>query len=127
MAFFKREQGAAFTFTDEQDYNKLYECLTNFDFSKRIEVDIQPTSRMYPAVEILNRIISERQISATVILSELDGTAQNLTSMTSIRQMLIKIGEQSTQLNSQIWQRSRNKWVPQPIRLPIPLRTHPRL
>ena len=96
MAFFKREHTTAVT--DELDYNKLYQCLTHCNFSKRIEVDIQPTSRIYPVVEILNRVIAERQTSASASLTELDGTVQNLTSMTSIRLMLVKIGEQSTQL-----------------------------
>lgn len=96
MAFFKREYTTATT--DELDYNKLYQCLTHCDFSKQIEVDIQPTSRIYPVVEILNRVIAERQTSASDSLTELDGTVQNLTNMTSIHQMLVKIGEQSTQL-----------------------------
>jgi len=96
MAFFKREHITAAT--DESDYNKLYQCLTHCDFSKQIEVDIPPASGLYPLVEILNRVIVERQTSASASLTELDGTVRNLTSMTSIRQMLIKIGEQSTQL-----------------------------
>ena len=96
MAFFKREHTA--TITDELDYNKLYQCLTHCDFSKRIEVDIEPTSRIYPVVEILNRVITERQTSASASLTELDLTVQNLTSMTSIRHMLVKVGEQSIQL-----------------------------
>lgn len=96
MAFFKREHTSAVT--DELDYNKLYQCLTHCDFSKRIEVDIQPTSRIYTVVEVLNRVIAERQTSESACLTELDGTVQNLTSMTSIHQMLVKIGEQSIQL-----------------------------
>jgi len=96
MAFFKRENTTAVT--DELDYNKLYQCLNHCDFSKRIEVDIQPTSRIYPVVEILNRVIAERQTSASASLTELDLTIQYLTNMTSIRQMLVKISEQSTQL-----------------------------
>ena len=96
MAFFKREYTTATT--DELDYNMLYQCLTHCDFSKQIEVDIQSTSRIYPVVEILNRVIAERQTSASDSLMELDGTVQDLTNMTSIHQMLVKIGEQSTQL-----------------------------
>ncbi|SPF54989.1 Methyl-accepting chemotaxis protein [Candidatus Desulfosporosinus infrequens] len=96
MAFFKREQATAVS--DEADYNKVYQCLLQCDFSKQIDVDIQPTSRIYPVVEILNRIIAERQTSASTSLAELDKTVQDLTSLTSIRQMLVKAGEQSTQL-----------------------------
>lgn len=96
MEFFKRKQNTAVTY--ELDYNKLYQCLTYCDFSKRIEVDIHVTSPIYPVVELLNRIIAERQTTASDNLSKLDETVQNLTSMTSIRQMLVKIGEQSTQL-----------------------------
>jgi len=96
LAFFKRESTTAVT--DELDYNKLYQCLTHCDFTKRIEVDIPPTSHIYPVVEILNRVIDERQTSASVSLTELDGTVQNLTNMTSIRHMLVKTVEQSTQI-----------------------------
>jgi len=68
MGFFKREQTTAVT--DELDYDKLSQCLTHCDFSKQIEVDIPPTSRIYPVVEILNRVIAERQASAAASLTE---------------------------------------------------------
>lgn len=97
MAFFTQKKTVV---TVESDYNKLYQCLTNCDFSKTITVDIQPSSRIYPVVEILNRTIAERQTAASTSLTELDKTVQELTSMTSIRQMLVKIGEQSTQLTN---------------------------
>jgi len=38
LEFFKWEQTTADTY--EMDYNKLYQCLTHCDFSKRIEADI---------------------------------------------------------------------------------------
>lgn len=98
MVFFRRKHTTTNSVTDESDYNKLYQCLTQCDFSKQIEVDIQPTSPIYPVVEILNRVIAERQTSASASLTEIDMTVQNLTGMTSIRQMLVKIGEQSNQL-----------------------------
>jgi len=95
MAFFTQKKTVV---TDKSDYNKLYQCIAHCDFSKQIDLDIQPTSHVYPVVEILNRTIAERQSSASLSLTELDKTVQNLTSMTSIRQMLVKIGEQTTQL-----------------------------
>jgi len=99
MAFFKRDHTTA-RVSDQLDYDKLYQCLTHCDFSKHIEVDIHPTSGLYPVVEILNRVIDERQASASASLAELDVTVQTITRLTSIREMLVKIGEQSTQLTN---------------------------
>lgn len=96
MSFFKKETTQ--TLLDTSDYTKLYQCLIHCDFSKRIEVDINPSSSLYPFVELLNRVISEQQASASASLADLDGTVQHLTGMTSIRQMLVKIIEQSIQL-----------------------------
>ncbi|WP_206811187.1 methyl-accepting chemotaxis protein [Paradesulfitobacterium ferrireducens] len=98
MPFFRRE--TAPSSADQSDYNKLYQCLTQCDFTKPIKVDIPSSSPLYSAVEILNRVISERQASALATLADLDGTVRHLTSMTSIRQMLVKIGEQTNQLAS---------------------------
>lgn len=98
MVFFKRQQSTEVT--DELDYHKLYECLTRCDFSKPIDVDIQKTSRFYPVVEILNRVITERQSSASDNLMKFDRTVQDLTNMTSIHQMLVKLGEQTFQLSN---------------------------
>lgn len=61
-------------------------------------MDILPSSPVFPIVEILNQIISNRQTSASTVLSELDGAVQKLTSMTSIRQMLMQINNQTQQL-----------------------------
>lgn len=100
MAFFKKDRTTKVVDEFELDCSKLYECLIHCDFSQRIEVDIEPTSRIFPVVEILNRVIDERQNSASASLTELDGTVNNLSKMTSIRKMLVNIGEQSTQLGS---------------------------
>jgi len=100
MAFFKKDRTTKVVDEFELDCSKLYECLTHCDFSRRIEVDIEPTSRIFPVVEILNRVIDERQTSTSASLTELDGTVNNLSKMTSIRKMLVNIGEQSTQLGS---------------------------
>lgn len=103
MSFFKKEtsqtpEETSQTLEDTSDYAKLYQCLTQCDFSKRIEVDIPPSSSLYPVVQLLNRVISERQTSALASLMDIDGTVQHLTGMTSIREMLVKITEQSIQL-----------------------------
>ncbi len=98
MPFFKRETTQ--NLTDSSDYNKLYQSLPERDFTQPIQVDIPSSSPLYSLVEILNRVIRERQASASATLADLDGTVQQLTSMTSIRQMLVKIGEQTSQLAS---------------------------
>lgn len=98
MAFFTRVNSTKIEDEFESDCNKLYQCLTHCDFSKRIEVDIPTTSRIFPVIEIMNRVIDERQASASSNLTDLDKTVQNLASMTSIRKMLVKLGEQSNQL-----------------------------
>ncbi len=96
MIFFNKKQNVSAS--DELDCNKLYQCMTQCDFTKQINIDIQPSSSIYPVVEVINRVIAERQTSASASLTEIDKTVQTLTSMTSIRQMLVKVGEQSNQL-----------------------------
>lgn len=84
----------------DTDYEKLYQCLKNCDFSRELEIDIQSSSPLFPVVGIINRIISERQAEARQGLQELDKTVQALTSMMSIRQMLNQIHEQTIQLSN---------------------------
>lgn len=99
MSFLFKRENTSVTLV-EPDCEKLYQCLRHCDFTKKIEVDILPSSPLYPMIEILNRVISERQAAASATLADLDGTVQTLTSMTVIRQMLIQIEEQTTQLES---------------------------
>ncbi|WP_075363472.1 methyl-accepting chemotaxis protein [Desulfosporosinus metallidurans] len=96
MTFFKRDTSPSLP--DNSDCEKMYQCLTQCDFTKPIEIDIAPSSPLYPMVEILNRVISERQVAASATLGDLDNAVQQLTGMTSIREMLIKISEQTDHL-----------------------------
>ncbi|MDP4160748.1 MAG: chemotaxis protein, partial [Bacillota bacterium] len=98
MSFFKRETTS--NLFDSSDCEKLYQCLVQSNFTKPLEVDILSSSPLYPIVEILNRVISERKAAASTTLGELDGVVQQLTAMTSIRQMLIKISEQTDHLTN---------------------------
>lgn len=99
MSFFKRELAVASS-VDNSDCRKLYQCLEQCDFTKPIKVDISPDSSLYPIVDIINRIITQRQAEASGNLADLDASVQKLTSMTSIRQMLVKLVEQSDELDN---------------------------
>jgi Methyl-accepting chemotaxis protein len=98
MAFFKRET-APIVF-DNSDCDKMYQYLTQCDFTKPLEVDIPSSSPFYPIVEVLNRAIAEQQAASSSTLEELDSIVQQLTGMTSIRRMLIRIAEQTDHLTS---------------------------
>lgn len=97
MSFFRREKtNVSF---EHHDYEKLYECLAHCDLTKNIEVDILPSSPIFSVVENLNRVISERQATASATLSDVDDTVQKLTHLTtSLRQMFQQISEQKKQL-----------------------------
>lgn len=82
----------------EGDCEIFYQSLKGFDFNSQLVVDIKSSSPLYPIVEILNRVILERQDTAKQTLKELDKTVQDLTSMTSIREMLMQLREQTIQL-----------------------------
>lgn len=99
MAFFKREL-ATISSVDSSECSKLYGALSQCDLTKPIKVDISRESALYPIVEIINQAITEKQAEASGNLVDLDATVQKLTSMTSIRQMLVKLLEQSDELDN---------------------------
>ena len=82
------------------DFEKLYQLLQGCDFKKPLKTDLDPSSTLYPIVEILNKVISERQAAATSCLMTVNSSVEHLTGMTSVRQMLIKISEQTNYLAS---------------------------
>ncbi|AET67134.1 methyl-accepting chemotaxis protein [Desulfosporosinus orientis DSM 765] len=99
--FFKRQTtNSLLQGNENSDYEKFYQCLKDCNFSHKIDLDIPSSSPLFPVVEIMNRIISERQAEAKQGLQELDKTVQTLTSMTSIRQMLNQIHDQTFQLSN---------------------------
>lgn len=85
---------------EKSDYEKLYQCLKGCNFTRKIDIDLNSSSPLYPVVEIFNRVISEQQDSVKLSLKNLDRAVQDLTSMTSIRQMLKQIQEQTMQLGN---------------------------
>ncbi|WP_041276608.1 methyl-accepting chemotaxis protein [Desulfosporosinus acidiphilus] len=99
MGLFKRENEQII-----QDHNldceKMYKALTQSNFIEPLEVDIAPSSSLYPVVEILNQVIAERQASSSASLSDIDNSVQRLMGMTSIRQMLHKVEEQTDHLTN---------------------------
>jgi methyl-accepting chemotaxis protein len=99
MSIFNRLTAPESNVKESPDYKKLYECLSHCDFKKTIKVDISSSSPLYPLVEILNRVITERQNTISSSLADLDSTVQSLTSMTSIRQMIIDVTEQTNHLS----------------------------
>ncbi|KGK91146.1 chemotaxis protein [Desulfosporosinus sp. HMP52] len=82
----------------EKDYEKFYQSLREYDFNGKLNVDIHSSSPIHPIVEIINRVMAERQGAIKLSLEELDKTVQDLTSMTSIREMLMQLNEQTIQL-----------------------------
>lgn len=98
MPFFKKDLVPALSVSESANYDKLNQSLAQCDFTKLIEVDIPSSSPLYTVVGILNHVISERQVTASATLADLDVTVQNLTSMTAIRQMIVKVSEQTNQL-----------------------------
>ncbi|AHF06347.1 methyl-accepting chemotaxis protein [Desulfitobacterium metallireducens] len=100
MSLFNRSVNPASIPEESSDYHKLYECLSHCNFTELIKTDISASSPLYPVVEILNRVISERQDAASSSLANLDATVQNLTNMTSIRQMIINVTEQTNHLDN---------------------------
>lgn len=99
MSLFNRGGSPVSTPDEQSDYNKLYQCLKDCDFSKPIKTDISSSSPIYPVIEILNQVINERQNTLSASLADLDATIQSLTGMTtSIRQMIINVSEQTDHL-----------------------------
>lgn len=98
MGFFKRDN--AQTLPQNSDCEKMYQSLTQCDFTEPLVVDLNPSSPLYPVAEILNRVIAEKQSAASASLGDIDNSVQRLTSMTSIRQMLYKIKEQTDHLTN---------------------------
>jgi methyl-accepting chemotaxis protein len=98
MAFFKHQNAQSILQTN--DCEKIYECLTHCDFTKPIEVDIPSSSPLYPVIEVLNRVISEKQLAASASLNDINNSVQRLMGLTSIREMLLKIKEQTDHLTN---------------------------
>ncbi|KLU64980.1 methyl-accepting chemotaxis protein 2 [Desulfosporosinus acididurans] len=86
--------------TPNSDCEKMYKALSQSDFTRSLEVDIETSSPLYPVVEILNRVIAERQEASSASLKDIDNSVKRLISMTSIRQMLHKVEEQADHLTS---------------------------
>lgn len=98
MSLFSRGVTPVANSNESSDYHKLYECINHCDFKKPIKVDISASSPLYPVVEILNRVITDRQNAASSSLADLDATVQDLTNMTSIRKMIIDVTDQKDHL-----------------------------
>ncbi|MDQ7096155.1 methyl-accepting chemotaxis protein [Desulfosporosinus sp. PR] len=96
MGLFKNEN--AQVPLQNSECEKMYHSLTEADFTRPLEVDLAPASPLLPIVESLNRVIAESQATVATSLGEINSSLQRLTGMTSIRQMLLKIKEQTDQL-----------------------------
>ncbi|MFZ3101220.1 MAG: methyl-accepting chemotaxis protein [Desulfitobacteriaceae bacterium] len=85
-------------FIDQLEYQKLYECLENWDARQQLEPDIATTDPLHKLIEIINRKIHEREATAKTAMLDFNSVVRQLTSLTSIRQMLQRIGEQTPQI-----------------------------
>ena len=100
MFTFKRDSETNHTQTaiDMDELNKLTECLKQCDLSKPLELELSPSSSLGGVVKVINEIIEARQNSAARTMLDINGAVGQMTGMTSIREMLQRIQEQTPQI-----------------------------
>ncbi|EHQ91927.1 methyl-accepting chemotaxis protein [Desulfosporosinus youngiae] len=100
MFTFKRnsENNSTQTSLDLDELNKLTECLKNCDLSKPFELGLSPSSSLSGVVKVINEIIEARQDAAARTMLDINGAVGKMTGMTSIREMLQRIQEQTPQI-----------------------------
>lgn len=83
---------------DRLELERLSSCLEECDLNKLIELDIPLSSPLYQVTAALNKVIDSKQAATIASLLELNSIVGQMTSMTSVREMLLRIGEQTSQL-----------------------------
>jgi len=83
---------------DKDELNKLTECLRRCDLGKPLELELSPASSLYEVVKVINGIIESRQDAVASTLLDINGAVGQMTGMTSIREMLQRIQEQTPQI-----------------------------
>lgn len=79
------------------DYEKLVNYLPNYNFKQKIELGLSPSNPLNPLIEFVNQRIAENDDALQML--DINHVMQKLTSMTFIREMLVRIEEQTKQLN----------------------------
>ncbi|HWQ42383.1 MAG TPA: methyl-accepting chemotaxis protein [Desulfosporosinus sp.] len=83
---------------DNDELNKLTECLNRCDLGKPLELELSPSSSLHEVVKVINGIIETRQKSVASTMLDFNGAVGQMTGMTSIREMLQRIQEQTPQI-----------------------------
>ncbi len=84
--------------TLNDELSKLTECLNRCDLSKPLDLELSPSSSLQGIVNVINGIIKTRQNAVASNMLDINGAVGQMTGMTSIREMLIRIQEQAPQL-----------------------------
>lgn len=85
---------------DMNELSKLIECLKRCDLSKPLELELCPSSSLRDVVKVINQIIEARQNAMVDTMLDINGTVGQMTGMTSIRDMLQRIQEQTPQITN---------------------------
>lgn len=83
---------------DNDELNRLTECLNRCDLGKPLELELSPTSSLHEVVKVINGIIDTRQNAVATTMLDINGAVGQMTGMTSIREMLQRIQEQTPQI-----------------------------
>ena len=83
---------------DKDELNKLMECLNQCDLGKPLEVELSPTSPLSGIVKVINKMIEKQQNAVAGTMLEINDVVGQMTGMTSIREMLQRIQEQTPQI-----------------------------
>lgn len=97
---FKRpsKEETALKTLDKDELKKLAECLSQGDLSKPLELEVSSSSPLYSVVQHINELIKSHQSTATHCMLDINGVVGQMTSMTSIREMLQGIQELTPQI-----------------------------
>ena len=101
MSIFQRHsQSKAQMAIDKDELNKLTECLRLCDLGKPLELELSPTSSLGEVVKVINGIIETRQNAVAGTMLDINRAVGQMTGMTSIREMLQRIQEQTPQISN---------------------------
>ncbi len=94
------QSGTAQMALDKDELKKLAECLNKCDLRKPLEVELSPSSSLSSTVQLINDLINSRQNSVTECMLDINSVVGQMTSMTSIREMLQGIQELAPQMEN---------------------------
>ncbi|MDR3583759.1 MAG: methyl-accepting chemotaxis protein [Desulfosporosinus sp.] len=83
---------------EKDELNRLTECLNRCDLAKPLDLELSPSSTLNGIVKVINGIIESRQNAVANTMLDINGAVGQMTGMTSIRDMLQRIQEQTPQI-----------------------------